>query len=879
MPASQQNRSADTPARVPICTYRLQFNRDFTFEQAAAILDYLSELGISDCYASPILEARTDSTHGYDICDFNALNSSLGGPEHFEHLASGIRKRGMGLLLDMVPNHMACNCGNAWWWDVLANGRESAFANYFDIDWDPTRADLRNKVLLPVLEDHYEKVLKAGKLKLLFEDGAFVIGYYQNRFPVSKESAAGLTGRAKPPAEPRPLIGRIRPTTGEIAEYNAAGNFEKLNALLNAQHYRLAYWRTGLAEVNYRRFFDVTDLVAVRMELPEVFEASHRLVFEMIGSGKVTGLRIDHPDGLWDPAAYFKRLKGRHSPGLFVVAEKILIGDEELPDDWSVDGTTGYDFLNRLNGIFVDEQNAARLNAVYHDFAGQRGDFPAVVLASKEAILATALQSDLNALTHRLQKLATRSRKGQDLTFESLRSALAAVIAAFPVYRTYVHEQTRELPGAQQSYIQHALDEARKLNLNSAALDFVESVLFLEVEQAREFVMRFQQLTSPLMAKGLEDTAFYRFNRLVSLNEVGGDPGRFGTTLAAFHQFNTRQAERWPHSLLATATHDTKRGEDARARINVLSEMPDEWASAVERWRDLNRTNKREIDGKPAPGSNDEYLFYQTVIGTWPFESGSEPWTLFRARIRDYMLKAAREAKVETSWLDPNAPYEEALRSFVQTLLEEGSPFVLDAANLQRRIAFFGRFNSLSQTVLKMTCPGIPDIYQGTELWDFSLVDPDNRRPVDYELRRKLLDEVKQLDRATLTGLLQDDPQGRLKMHLLRQLARLRHSERELFESGSYVPLAVSGAHRAHVCAFIRVLGTRIVTVIAPRLVCTLMRGEAKAPVGEVWGDTTVEIPTASLTNVLTNQKLATKGQLALRDALAILPFAVLRSD
>jgi len=910
---SETHKGQRSGARIPSATYRLQFNQQFTFEQATQILDYLDELGVSDCYASPLFQCGPESTHGYDICDFNKLNPALGTTEQFKSFASALRTRKMGLLLDMVPNHMGCDWANGWWRDVLANGPGSPFAKYFDINWSLPHSGLRDKVLLPILEDHYGKVLEAGKLRLAFADGAFRIAYHDRAFPVSlpstvallSELTAAFDGLDKSATSLSELTAMIHAQVNKspavrksverlVCDYNGvigdAASFDRLHWLLEKQYYRLAYWKTGPAEINYRRFFDLTDLISVRMELPEVFEASHRLAFQLIATGQVTGLRIDHPDGMWDPKTYFARLQAATTAPVFVVAEKILSDGEQLPEDWQVAGTTGYDFLNHVNGLFVAKENAEQLDQTYQAFSGIAEEPQSVIYACKQQILNTSLKSELSALAHRLRQLGHRSRQSHDINLESFRDAVATVAATFPVYRSYVDEDTKVLPEAQRRYIQQAVDEARwrSPGIDPAAFDFLSSLLLLEVPRdfdaeaqldARVFVMRFQQLSGPVMAKGLEDTAFYRFNRLISLNEVGGDLTGFGISAQDFHEFNSRQVERWPHSLLSTATHDTKRGEDARARINVLSELPEEWHKTVDQWREANRSFKRQVDGHSAPSANDEYLLYQTIVGAWPVEP--DALNSFRERVSAYMLKAAREAKVHTSWLAPNEGYEQALAAFVEGILQERSVFPKAAHQLQQRVTFFGRFNSLSQTVLKLTCPGVPDIYQGTELWDLSLVDPDNRRPVDYELRRKLLAEKVSMSR--MGDLLTGDPQGRLKLHVLQKLLHLRRNQQNLFADGSYVPLTASGPRQNHVLAFARVLNDQSVVVLTSRLTCTLMGGQMKLPIGGAWKNTFVDVPksvaSAQLTDALAGWRFnAAEPRIDLEQAFATLPFAVLSS-
>jgi (1->4)-alpha-D-glucan 1-alpha-D-glucosylmutase len=914
---------------IPRATCRLQFNRDFAFAHAAAVAEYLGELGISDCYASPLFKAAPASTHGYDICGFDQINPALGGEHDFERFAAGLKQLGLGLLLDMVPNHMGNDLSNRWWLDVLENGPASPFANYFDIDWRPLGSELRDKVLLPTLEDHYVRVLESGKVRLGVDAGTFFIGYHDRRFPVSPQSRevilaalARITGEREP-SELRERLENWHNASGEFRDaveravdsFNGhpgePRSFDRLHELLQQQHYRLAYWRVGSEEMNYRRFFDIAELISVKMELSEVFDACHELVFRLLREGIVTGLRVDHPDGLWDPKAYFARLqeKAGASPErawpLFVVAEKILSEGETLPRDWPVDGTTGYDFLNLVNGLFVNPDHRTDFDRIYHEFTGCKLDFDSVVYAAKSRMLDTSFMVELDALTHRLRRVAGASRQGQDFTFRQLRRVLRAIIAAFPVYRTYLRERAVRPTPNDAEFIRVAAREARPRTLagDHPALDFVESMLLLEAPGARggrvsrirrEFVMKFQQLTGPVMAKGFEDTALYNYHRLISLNEVGGNPDAFGISLEQFHERNRIRAAHWPHSLLATATHDTKRGEDVRARINVLSEMPDEWRRAVNGWRDTNAEKKSTVHGQPAPHPNDEYLLYQTLVGAWPAAiDAEEDLRSFRERIVAYMLKAIKEAKARTSWIEPDEAYESAVQRFVESVLIDGQPnrFLDTFLPFQRRVSFFGRFNSLSQTLLRLTAPGVPDLYQGTELWDFSLVDPDNRRPVDFALRRTLLKELKR--RAADAGIADlirelavNDSLGRSKLWLIWRALEFRRERRTLFDFGDYVPLASTGAKAEHVCSFARAEGEQLAIVIVPRLVVGLTAGAEQAPLGEeIWRDTMLLPPKGpaqpSFRNALTGEHVAFvehDGQtgLLLGDALKSFPVALL---
>ncbi|MGN6641847.1 MAG: malto-oligosyltrehalose synthase, partial [Verrucomicrobiota bacterium] len=615
--------NAQHPAKcLPSATYRLQFNRDFTFQQAVEIADYLTDLGISTVYASPLFQAGPESTHGYDVCSFSKISANLGGESAFERFTERLRELKLGLLLDVVPNHMGAVLSNDWWRDVLENGRHSPYAEFFDINWTPPDPSLRNKILLPVLEDHYVRVLESGKLRLEFQSGKFFIGYYDRKFPVAPATLAAFTNQDPQRA--------LRHFNGQVGQPRA---FDQLDALLQEQNYRLAYWRVGPEEINYRRFFDVSELVGLNIEKPRVFTATHERIFDWLRTGKISGLRIDHPDGLRNPKQYLERLQTRAAElnasadaPLYVVVEKILSGDEPLPTDWPVAGTTGYDFLNRVNGLFVNRSNTSQMTAIYEKFIGKEAengprDLTEVIYQSKERILSDLLPSELDALIHQLQTVAAHDRRGIDFTFGQLRSALKSVIAAWPVYRTYLTENLPTPTAQDLTVIQTAIGGARSraAMLDPLIFDWIKSLLRLEpiasgveaTQLARDFVMRLQQLTGPVMAKGLEDTAFYNYNRLISLNEVGGDPDRFGLALDEFHRQNLAQAEQWPHSLLATATHDTKRGEDARARISALSEIPAQWEAAIRRWHTL-------VPPEGAPSANDCYFLYQTLLGSWP---------------------------------------------------------------------------------------------------------------------------------------------------------------------------------------------------------------------------------------------------------------------
>ncbi len=920
----QSDMPTTTKPRIPLSTYRLQFNRDFTFNQAREIVPYLSALGISHLYASPYLKARPGSRHGYDIIDHNTLNPEIGTYEEFEQLCATLAEYGMGQILDMVPNHMGVQGGdNSWWLDVLENGQASAYAGFFDIDWAPAQAKLQGKVLLPVLGKHYGEVLDNAELQLRFaaEYGEFAIYYYEHHFPVDPakyphilayrmETLNSRLGQDNPllmeyqslvtafhnlPSRNDDLPERQveRRRDKEVYKRHLAGiveqssdiawfleenlhifngtagessSFDQLHNLIEAQAYRLTFWRVASDEINYRRFFDINDLAGLRMENDEVFDATHQLVLRLVREGKLDGLRLDHPDGLYDPEAYFCKLveecqQAGYPP--YLIVEKILATHEDLRSSWPVQGTTGYEFANLLNGLFVATGAAERMTHLYNSFIGKPINFDDLLYRSKKLIMKTALSGELNVLANQLSKIAEADRHTCDYTLNGLRTALAEIIACFPVYRGYI--SAREVGAEDCRNVEQATAAAkrRSTTADTSIFDFLGDVLTLAAaegklpayyQQVLAFAMKFQQFTSPVMAKGLEDTSIYIYHRLLSLNEVGGDPRRFGVTLSAFHQANQARAKNWPHAMVSTATHDTKRSEDMRARLNVLSEMPAAWRLALRHWSLANRSLKHMVDGLLVPTANDEYFIYQTLLGIWPpGEPDANEMARFSARLAEYMVKAVREAKVHTSWINPNKSYEDAILAFADTLINTptASAFLSDFLPFQRRIARFGLFNSLSQTLIKLTVPGVPDIYQGCELWDFSLVDPDNRRPVDFGCRRTLLDALQTLATQTseqrraevfaLSGTLED---GRAKLLVVRTALVLRQHWPEVFLQGSYVPLAVKGKQAAHLCAYARIAGERSVITLAPRFFVELLGEADSLPLGEkVWGNTSVDLP------------------------------------
>jgi (1->4)-alpha-D-glucan 1-alpha-D-glucosylmutase len=897
---------------IPRATYRLQLNAGFTFRDATAIVPYLASLGVSHVYCSPYFRARAGSAHGYDVVDHNAFNPEIGDAADFEQFVAVLRAHDMGHIVDIVPNHVGIlGADNARWMDVLENGEASVYAGFFDIDWAPSNPERAHKVLVPVLADSYGTVLERGELQLRFEpgSGSFAVFYHTHRLPLDprtyprildrvpalvtnteleniRRSLAALPDRLAPTAE---LVGErtrekelhkqrlarlaasnpavaaaleaaVRSFAGTAAE---PASFDALHELLELQAYHLAYWRVAADDINYRRFFDVNDLAALRVENEEVFEVTHQLVLQLIAAGKVDGLRVDHSDGLYDPAGYFRRLQGRIGAitgnlaprPLYLVAEKITASFEHLPSEWPVHGETGYHFANVVNRMLVDSATRTRMDRVYHGVIGEPQAWPDVAYECQRLVLRRSLASELNVAANQLARIARDDRRTRDFTFNSLREALAAVIACFPVYRTYVADSVSD---SDRRYVEWAITAARRRRgANEVSVfDFVRAALLLELpapseghlRRMRAFAMKFQQITAPITAKGIEDTALYRFNRLLSLNEVGGEPGSYGAGVRAFHADSEYRARHWPHEMLATSTHDTKRSEDVRARLNVLSEMTTPWRDAVRRWSRINRTRKREIDGVQAPSRNDEYHFYQTLFGSWPLPGVlPQAAAAFRERIEAYMIKAVREAKVHTSWTESDTAYEESLLQFVRSALEprDSNLFLADFLEFQRQAVRFGLLNSLSQTLCKLTAPGVPDVYQGNEIWDFSLVDPDNRRPVDYACRGAMLAQLQHGAAAPRAReLVQTMEDGRCKLLLTWKVLQLRRAHPQLFRDGNYRRLRVRGEHANNICAFARRLGSQSLIVIAPRLYRRLLADRGGLPLGsEVWGDTLIELP------------------------------------
>jgi (1->4)-alpha-D-glucan 1-alpha-D-glucosylmutase len=866
-------------AEEPAGSYRLQFSSHFRFEDAQRLVPYLDALGITACYASPLLQAAPGSTHGYDICDHDRLSADLGSERDFEAFAGALRERGMGLILDVVPNHMGLDASaNHWWHDVLEHGVRSPYAEYFDIEWAPATPELNGRVLLPILDAGYGEVLHRGDLRLGLEDGSLYLSYAERRLPLEPRSAKAVLQSLTPPIEQ------------SLAEFNGtpgvAASFDRLHELLEKQCYRLAHWKTAFDEINYRRFFDINDLGSLRMEEPRVFSATHKLILSLIARGFVTGLRIDHTDGLLDPAGYFDMLSRAISvlpaadrvPSdgpFYIVAEKILSRGEVIPEGWPIAGTTGYGFLNELNGLFVDFASDEAMRSLYVDIAGRSTPYDDVAADSKRLVMHSSLASEVRVLATRLKGIAAADRLTRDFTLTTLRRAIVEVIASLPVYRTYVSQSG--FSAADRHIVDLAIDRARRANpvLADSAFLFLRGVLLAEdgeaggrVDAYRQFAMKFQQLSAPVQAKGIEDTCFYRYNVLLSLNEVGGDPGRFGERPEDFHESNRVRLERWPREMTTTSTHDTKRGEDARARLNVLTELAADWRNALTSWRAINASHRTVVDREMAPDANDEYLFYQTLIGAWPAAAAGAPIPAeapaeLVARFQTQMQKAVKEAKTHTSWFNQNTAYEDAVTYFVRSTLAGPSAcaFLEAFVPFARRVARAGMVNSLAQLILKIASPGIPDFYQGTELWHLDMADPDNRRPVDFGCRAAMLEALMPwIQRAEtrdeqwtledvaeregfLRQLLASWPDGRLKLFLMACTQRFRRREASLFLRGEYVPLRADGADGEHVIAFARCLDDTIAIAAVPRLTSRrALAGTVSEPL-EVSADTRIMLP------------------------------------
>jgi (1->4)-alpha-D-glucan 1-alpha-D-glucosylmutase len=812
--------------RVPGSTYRLQLHAGFTLAQATALTDYLHDLGVTDVYTAPLMKARTGSTHGYDITDPNSVNPEIGTLAQLEVLGQELRSRNMGLLLDIVPNHMAASVENAWWRDVLRYGATSKYASIFDIDWS-------RKLLLPILDKPYGEVLESGEFRIHQEDGESELDYRGLRLPITIPEDADLS------------------------------NPNGLDRVLSMQPYRLAYWQKARDAMNYRRFFDIGDLVGLRVENDEVFRRTHALIMHLLGEGLATGLRIDHVDGLRDPKCYLERL-----PPVYVVVEKILAGKETLPQAWRVWGTTGYDFLNVVNQAFIDRDGYEKLKSTYAAFVGSDASIQETVRARKRQVMKVLFAGEVGTLSRTLMEFAEEDWHGRDLLSHDIEDALIRITACLPVYRTYIRPG-EEISETDRYHIEDAVAVANRLS-PSPAYTFVRKVLLLEppayLEHRRcdwlDFVMKWQQFTGPVMAKGFEDTTCYVFNPLTSANEVGADPNgpecSFG--VEEFHRRMQERRARWPFTLNAGSTHDTKRSEDVRTRINVLSELPEEWDRCLQKWR--------RLAGVDIPDANEQCLIYQALLGAWPIDA---------QRLKEYVTKALREAKTHTSWTSVDEAYEDGVMAFIDRILDphQSGPFLASFEKLQAKVSFYGAVSSLSQLLLRMTAPGAPDFYQGTEIWNYTLADPDNRRAVDFELRRHMLRELNA--GVNVPDLLNDWRDSRLKMYLIWKTLCFRREHPDLFLQGDYVPLRVAGERAENVVAFARRLRNEYAVIIVPRLVAKISRA-GRWPTGAwAWRDTAVEFEEAGpedWLNVLTDER--TSQPLVLMQLFRKFPFALL---
>ncbi|MGA1865263.1 MAG: malto-oligosyltrehalose synthase [bacterium] len=912
---------------IPVSTYRVQFNPSFDFNSARRIIPYLSDLGISDLYASPIFKVRKGSMHGYDVVDPNQLNPELGDTEDFERLIAELRSMDMFWLQDIVPNHMAYDSQNEMIMDLLENMKNSKFYHFFDIDWDHFYDSLKGKLLTPFLGKFYSESLEDAEIQVRYDENGLSVNYYSLRLPlrlksyvrVFKHNIGVLEGTLGPNnpelikflgtlhllddladiKEFKPEYDQVKHAKGMLwklytqnpgikafmdanilffnGEKGQADSFTHLDDLLAEQPFRLSFWKVAAEEINYRRFFSINDLISLRVEDESVFTFTHELIFKLVNDKKFDGLRIDHIDGLWDPTTYLERLKEK-TDQTYIVAEKILDFDEKLPPFWPIQGTTGYDFMNQINGIFCRKGNKKAFSRIYDGFIDFHPSFEDLVPEKKRLIIEKHMAGNIDNLAHIMKKIAAKDRYGKDITLYALKRALVEVMSFFPVYRSYINEN--KFSDTDKLYISRAIMDARRKNPDLVyemsfiekffSPDFSKQLNKKENEQLMDFIMQFQQFTSPIMAKGFEDTVLYIYNRLISLNEVGGNPDRFGVSEEEFHTFNQYSAVHLPHSLNATSTHDTKRGEDVRARINVLSEIPGEWESHLKNWHRINRRFKKRTNNAHMPDANDEYFLYQTLIGTFPFNYNDLPQ--LTDRIKNYIIKAVREAKRHTAWIKPDTEYEDACVHFVEEILRPGDEniFLKDFMPFQKKIAFYGIFNSLSQTLAKITSPGVPDFYQGTELWDLNLVDPDNRRPVDYQKREHYLKEIREKAQQDTPGLihelLENKEDGRIKLFLIYQALKTRRERQDIFQNGIYIPIKTEGRFRDCIIAYAKNYQDRLAITVIPRFLTNLIK-EGEFPLGEqVWEDTRLVLPdelsSLSWTNSLTDQPVNGEGPL-----------------
>jgi (1->4)-alpha-D-glucan 1-alpha-D-glucosylmutase len=920
-------------SNIPESTYRLQFNKDFTFRSAMEVMNYIHELGINTIYASPIWRAQKGSMHGYDVVEPAEINPELGSPEDFDAFRNTIKKYNFGWLQDIVPNHMAYSGDNPMLVDLLENGPDSRYYNFFDIDWQHPHASLRNRILAPFLGKFYQECLEGGEIKLKYNQQGFTINYYDNHLPLKIESYAGILsfgvntlismlGRKNP--DMIKYLGvvyflRSLPSADEIDEryyqimfvkeilwelYSQnenikesidktiealngtpgdPGSFDHLDAILRDQNFRICFWKVAAEEINYRRFFNINELISLRMEDEEVFKRTHSLINKLIHQKDITGLRIDHVDGLYNPAPYLKRLKEVNGD-IYLCVEKILELDEKLPENWTVEGTTGYEYLNYLNGLFVKPQNEKALTSTYQRFTKRTKSSKEVAHEKKRLIIRARMAGEVERLAYLIESISSKDRYGIDITMHALELVMEEILTYFPVYRTYINRS--DYSDQDRKYIDYVLKSVladnpkvtNELNYIGGILkmEFREHISEIQRELALDFIMKFQQLTGPLMAKGFEDTALYVYNRFVSLNEVGGDPGHFGITPKEFHSFISKRFETWHHSMNASSSHDTKRGEDLRARLNVISEIPAEWDEKVRYWGKINRKFKQNLKKVTAPDFNDEYFLYQTIVGAFPFDETE--LDSFRSRMKEYIVKAVREAKEYTAWIKPDEEYENAYTNFIESVLSEGSEFLNDLKPFIKKISYYGVYNSIAQTIIKLTSPGVPDIYQGCETWNLSLVDPDNRRPVDYPLLKNLLEEIK-TEGADLIEMINNPASGKIKLYITYILLQERKKNPLLFSKGTYTPINAEGKLKDNIISFSREYEDKCIVIITGRFFTTLVNHNSPAD-ENTWKDTTIDIPLEGKFKEIISGRIINKDNVKdLSGIFREVPFAVLVND
>jgi len=920
---------------VPQSTYRLQFNSAFTFQSAKAIASYLHDFGISHIYASPIFKAVSGSNHGYDVVDTTTINPEIGAEKDFNELHKKLKNLGLEWIQDIVPNHMAFHGQNQWLMDVLEKGTKSQYCNYFDIEWKDTYRSLKGKLLAPFLGRFYSQCLEDKEIRIAYDQKGLSINYNDLRLPLNistypdvlllnlyrlnqkskkileyvylakKFQSSSIKNKraynnqieklkllmwelyTKESRIKQFINQNIRLLNGKKGDVNS---FQLLDQLLAKQLFRLTFWKFGAEEINYRRFFNINQLISLRVENKEIFEKTHCLAFDWINQGKVSGLRVDHIDGLYAPKQYLQKLR-QNAKDCYLIAEKILEFDEQLPPDWPIEGTTGYDFLNCVNALFVNQKNENAFNTLYMNLTNQNIAFDELVSSKKRLIIGKHMAGDIDNLAHHMKRISHKDRYGRDITSYGLKRALVEVLTYFPQYRTYIGNEN--IGKEARICIEEAVRKSKDNNPGLVyELDFIADTLLLnfnnyltkaEKNHWIHFVRRFQQFTGPLMAKGFEDTTLYIYNRLISLNEVGGAPDHFGIVTKDFHHFHHTRRIHWPNAMNATATHDTKRGEDIRARINILSEIPEEWHRKVKSWQKINYNKKVKLKNKAAPDANDEYFLYQTMLGGYPSQASERKQ--FKQRLKDCLIKSVREAKIHTAWIQPDDEYEKICISFIDDLLKPSTKnsFLRDFLKFQKKIATYGIYNSLSQTLIKMTAPGVPDIYQGTELWDLNFVDPDNRRAVDYKKRVSLLKDIKNRHKmnapAFIKKLIKEKESGQIKMFLIWKVLTFREQNHEIFLNGRYISLKTTGIYKNHIISFARKSGKASIITIIPRFLTSVAR-RGQEPLGKIWKDTKIIIPNQIKNNewedVIAGNLIESRKSILVRDILKYFPVALL---